>query len=64
MFLQVVAKKGEDPERDAKEKMLQRIATRGVVQLFNAVSKAQQARKQALDSGGKAKVCNSCSNFA
>jgi hypothetical protein len=40
-------RRGEDPAADAREKALQRTATRGVVRLFNAVSKAQRRLRDA-----------------
>lgn len=43
----VVTKKGEDLAADAAERALQKIATKGVVRLFNAVSKAQKAQREA-----------------
>lgn len=43
------ARKGENPEADAREKALQKTATRGVVQLFNAVAKAQRRLREAED---------------
>ncbi len=46
-------RKGENPAADAREKSLQRLATRGVVLLFNAVSKAQQQRRAAEAAGAK-----------
>ncbi len=52
-------KKGEDPAADAREKALSRLATRGVVLLFNAVAKAQKERQDAATasaSGGGAKA--------
>jgi hypothetical protein len=48
----VPTRKGENPASDAKEKALQRIATRGVVQLFNAVAKAQRQLREAEDATG------------
>lgn len=42
----VPPRRGEDPGADAKEKALQKIATRGVVQLFNAVAKAQRKLRE------------------
>lgn len=36
---------------------MERLFCRGVIQLFNAVSKAQQARKDKLAAGAKEKVC-------
>ncbi|KAF8072477.1 RPH1 [Scenedesmus sp. PABB004] len=49
-----VPRKGEDPAADAREKQLQKLATRGVVLLFNAVNKAQKAKRDADAAGGKA----------
>ncbi|KAL6744660.1 hypothetical protein V8C86DRAFT_3152659 [Haematococcus lacustris] len=40
-----VSRKGEDPAADAVEKGLQKLATRGVVMLFNAVAQAQRASR-------------------
>lgn len=45
----VPSRRGEDPDADAKEKSLQKIATRGVVQLFNAVAKAQRKLREVDD---------------
>lgn len=45
-------KRGEDPESDVREKALQKIATKGVVQLFNAVAKAQRRVKEATEATG------------
>ncbi|KAF6258102.1 hypothetical protein COO60DRAFT_1626549 [Scenedesmus sp. NREL 46B-D3] len=42
-----VPKKGADPAHDAREKQLQKLATRGVVLLFNAVNKAQKQKREA-----------------
>ena len=39
--------KGETPDEDAREKKLARLATRGVVHLFNAVRAAQKAEEGA-----------------
>ena len=39
-------RRGEDPALDAKEKTLQKTATRGVVRLFNAVAKAQRRLRE------------------
>jgi hypothetical protein len=47
-------KKGEDPAADAFEKQLQRLATKGVVLLFNAVNKAQKQQAEAKAAGKKA----------
>ncbi|GAB4818012.1 hypothetical protein N2152v2_005058 [Parachlorella kessleri] len=53
----VPTKRGEDPASDAREKSLQRLATRGVVRLFNAIAKAQkQLRDAAEQTGNKAKA--------
>ena len=49
-------KRGEDPEHDALEKALLKTATRGVVRLFNAVSKAQRDQKDALVGGSRSRV--------
>jgi hypothetical protein len=49
-----VPSRGEDPEHDAREKMLSKIATRGVVALFNAVSTAQRKAREAEAAGAKA----------
>lgn len=46
-------KQGQDPQHDTRERALARVATRGVVQLFNAITKAQRAQKDALLSGVK-----------
>lgn len=40
-------RKGEDPAVDVKEKQLNRLATRGVVMLFNAVATAQKQKQEA-----------------
>ena len=40
-------RKGENPTADQKEKQLNRMATKGVVLLFNAVAKAQKQRQEA-----------------
>eukprot|EP00892_Ulva_mutabilis_P011987 jgi/Ulvmu1/9160/UM005_0258.1 len=45
--------KGQDPVHDAREKTLVSVATKGVVQLFNAISKAQSAKRQADAAGAK-----------
>ena len=49
-------KRGEEPQHDALEKALLRTATRGVVRLFNAVSKAQRDQKDALVGGSTSRV--------
>ena len=48
----VPSRRGEDPEADAREKALQRVATRGVVRLFNAVTKAQRQIRDAEGTTG------------
>lgn len=53
-------RRGEDPEADAAEKALLRTARRGVVQLFNAVAKAQKQAAEAQAPGARAKVRCSC----
>ncbi|KAI8474980.1 MAG: Metallo-dependent phosphatase-like protein [Monoraphidium minutum] len=50
-----IPRKGADPSHDAREKSLQRLATRGVVLLFNAVNKAQRQKAEAEAAGGVAK---------
>lgn len=45
--------RGLEPERDALERRLLVTATRGVVQLFNAVAKVQRAQKDADETGAK-----------
>jgi hypothetical protein len=52
---QPIPRKGDDPAHDAREKQLQRLATRGVVLLFNAVNKAQKQRAEAEAAGGVSK---------
>ena len=49
-------RRGEDPEHDAAEKALLRTARRGVVRLFNAVSKAQKQTTEQQVAGSRAKV--------
>eukprot|EP01025_Chloroclados_australasicus_P037089 TRINITY_DN377_c0_g1_i1.p1 TRINITY_DN377_c0_g1~~TRINITY_DN377_c0_g1_i1.p1 ORF type:complete len:394 (-),score=67.66 TRINITY_DN377_c0_g1_i1:363-1544(-) len=49
-----VPKKGENVEVDVVEKQLQRVATRGVVQLFNAIAKAQKVQRDARATRGRA----------
>ena len=43
----IPSKRGNDPKADAREKALQRTATKGVVRLFNAVTKAQRQLREA-----------------
>jgi hypothetical protein len=50
------SKKGGDPHRDALEKRLQKTATKGVVQLFNAINTAQKRVRNEEATGNKAKV--------
>lgn len=59
MNAQSVPKQGQDPQHDVRERALARVATRGVVQLFNAITKAQRAQKDALLSGVKQGVSKS-----
>jgi hypothetical protein len=49
-------RKGTDPKRDAKEKQLQKTATKGVVQLFNAINAAQKRIQSEETKGNKAKI--------
>eukprot|EP01024_Parvocaulis_polyphysoides_P012347 TRINITY_DN1444_c0_g1_i4.p4 TRINITY_DN1444_c0_g1~~TRINITY_DN1444_c0_g1_i4.p4 ORF type:complete len:137 (+),score=40.12 TRINITY_DN1444_c0_g1_i4:858-1268(+) len=51
-----VGKKGDDVAADAFEKQLQRVATRGVVQLFNAVAKAQKVQRETHATKGRAQA--------
>lgn len=51
-----VPKKGENPEHDLREKQLLKLATKGVVLLFNAVAKAQKQKQEAVLTGKKAKL--------
>jgi hypothetical protein len=53
---QLVPKRGVDPAHDVREKQLLKTATRGVVLLFNAVNKAQKAKKEADAVGKKAHI--------
>ena len=50
------SKKGVDPQRDTLEKRLLKTATKGVVQLFNAISTAQKRIRSEETSGNKAKA--------
>lgn len=52
----VPQKKGTDPGIDAKEKQLQKTATKGVVQLFNAINAAQKRIQNEETNGNKAKM--------
>jgi len=52
--LQAILPRGADPAADARDRQLQKLATRGVVLLFNAVSKAQKQKQEAEAAGGKA----------
>jgi hypothetical protein len=54
LLLQTIAAKGSDPAADARERQLLKLATRGVVLLFNAVTKAQKQKQEADKSSGKA----------
>lgn len=49
-----VSRRGGDPTADLREKALSRLATRGVVLLFNAVAKTQKQRQEAGGPGAKA----------
>lgn len=49
-------KKGTDPEKDAREKRLQKTATKGVVQLFNAINAAQKRIRNEDTKGNKGKI--------
>lgn len=48
----IPGRRGEDPTADAREKNLQRMATRGIVKLFNAIAKAQRQLKETQDATG------------
>ncbi|KAL4437109.1 hypothetical protein ABPG75_004248 [Micractinium tetrahymenae] len=48
----VPKRRGQDPEGDAREKGLQRLATKGVVRLFNAIAKAQKQLREAEEATG------------
>lgn len=48
----VPARRGQDPETDQREKALQRLATKGVVRLFNAIAKAQKQLRDAEEATG------------
>ena len=50
-------RRGQDPTADAREKGLTRLATKGVVRLFNAIAKAQRQLREAEEaSGSRAKA--------
>lgn len=49
-------RKGTDPEKDAREKRLQKTATKGVVQLFNAINAAQKRIRNEETKGNKGKI--------
>lgn len=49
---EVPARRGQDPAADVKEKALQRLATKGVVRLFNAIAKAQKQLREAEEATG------------
>jgi hypothetical protein len=51
---QAIKPRGVDPVADARERQLQKLATRGVVLLFNAVTKAQKQKQEAEGAKGKA----------
>lgn len=52
----VPKRKGVDPEKDAREKRLQKTATKGVVQLFNAINAAQKRIRNEETKGNKGKI--------
>lgn len=64
MLVQKVPKRGADPGQDAREKQLLKLATRGVVLLFNAVNKAQKQKADAQLTGKKAAKLNKASFLA
>ena len=50
-------RRGQDPTADTADKALQRLATKGVVRLFNAIAKAQkQLREAEEETGSRAKA--------
>lgn len=49
-------RKGMDPDKDAREKRLQKTATKGVVQLFNAINAAQKRIRNEETKGNKGKI--------
>lgn len=49
---QVPKRRGQDPEADTREKGLQRLATKGVVRLFNAIARAQKQLREAEEATG------------
>lgn len=51
-----VPKKGEDPEVDKRERALSKLATKGVVRLFNAVSKARASAPAGAAKGKEARL--------
>lgn len=52
--MQAIPVRGVDPAADARERQLLKLATRGVVLLFNAVTKAQKQKQEADAAGSKA----------
>lgn len=52
----VPMKKGMDPDRDGLEKRLQKTATKGVVQLFNAINAAQKRIRNEETKGNRGKI--------
>lgn len=54
LLLQAIPVRGVDPAADASERQLLKLATRGVVLLFNAVTKAQKQKQEAEAAGTKA----------
>jgi hypothetical protein len=49
---EVPPRRGQDPAADQREKALQRLATKGVVRLFNAIAKAQKQLREAEEATG------------
>lgn len=52
----VPMKRGMDPDRDGVEKRLQKTATKGVVQLFNAINAAQKRIRNEETKGNRGKI--------
>lgn len=52
--VQAIPVRGVDPAADARERQLLKLATRGVVLLFNAVTKAQKQKQEADAAGSTA----------
>ena len=49
---QVPRRRGQDPAADQQDKALARLATKGVVRLFNAIAKAQKQLREAEEATG------------